>query len=186
MTFLSGGDLMAIVQGFPEESVRRAYLDGPESSEQLLHPEKFWDDETRDDPVPVTVPSPAGLLGKRWSLAADGVLGELTIAVLVGAETPVPTGPDVLDTGAWTNEAATGWGGDRWQVWAKGRKTVLLLLTIWDSAADASEFAAALPEGQGMEWRVADRRVAIVAGDTGRKASRLLDRMLARTTPPAD
>jgi len=180
--FLSGGDFMNITQGFPEDSVNRALDEGPTSTEQLLHPEKYWNSELRDDPNELE-PSTAGkVLGKRWRLQGDGVLGELTLAALVGAETPLQPGaggfPDVR---AWTNAAAEGWGGDRWELWESGEKSVVLLLTSWDSPDDATEFAGALPQRENLKWQQADDRVAVVAGDAGRKTRRLLDRMLAPT-----
>jgi hypothetical protein len=182
-TFLSGGDLMSIAQGFPEEAADRAMSEGPESSEQILHPEKYWDGEKRDEPIRLELPGAGEILGARWTLRGEGVLGELTLGVLVGAPTPAQPGAGAFpDDGAWTNDAASGWGGDRWELWERGPKAVLLLLTAWDSSADAAEFAAALPQRKNLKWQVRDDLVAIVAGKAGRKTPRLLARMLE----PAD
>jgi hypothetical protein len=177
--FLSGGNMLSIAQGFPEEAVNRAINEGPTSSEQLLHPEKFWDSQLRDEPTEVALEDAGKLLGKRWKLGGQGVFGELTLGVLVGAETPLLAGATgVPDAAAWTNAAAAGWDGDRWELWENGGQSVLLLLTVWDSASDATEFAEALATRDDLSWKVAEDRVAVVAGRAGKKVQRLLSRML--------
>ena len=176
--FLVRGNLTALVaSGYPAADVDRVYRDPPRSSEQILHPEKYWG--ARDDPRTVEIGSVGSLLGRRWERTAGGVLGELTLGLLVGAPTPFPPTVGAAQGGdAWTNEAATGWGGDRWQLWQRGDRAVVLLATVWDSEQHAREFAEALPRDSGLHWRLAGERVAIVAGDVGRKADRLLARML--------
>src|SRR6185369_8255412 len=61
---------------------------------------------------------------------------------------------------------AGGWGGDRFAVYEKGGKRLLLWLTEWDSEADATEFqAAAARLGEG--WKVvrsAPTRVVLSRG----------------------
>lgn len=164
---------------FPAEAVNRAYLDGPRSSEQILHPEKYWEPERRDDPLTLEHSRAGQLLGPRWHRAGTGVLGELSLAVLVGA--PTPTEPSALLSGSpeeWTNAAASGWGGDRWELWVKGRSAVVLLRTLWDSAQDALEFAQALPRREQMQVQVDGTRVTIVAARAGRKSARLLHKLL--------
>jgi hypothetical protein len=103
--FLTGGDMTAMVRGFPREKVERVMGAVPQSSEQLLHPDKYWDEEARDDPTEVEVPDAGKALGGAWKLAGDGVLGELTLGPLVGAETPFnPAVGGLSDPGTWTNE----------------------------------------------------------------------------------
>jgi hypothetical protein len=46
-------------------------------------------------------------------------------------------------------EAAAGWDGDRYSVWANGDDDVVLWRTVWDSEADATEFAQALQASEG-------------------------------------
>jgi len=177
--FLTGGDLMAMARGFPRDKVEQVMGAGPQSSEQLLHPDKYWDEETRDDPTEVELPDTGKTLGRGWKLEGDGVLGELTLGPLVGAETPFnPAVGGLADPGTWTNEAASGWDGDRWQLWKDGEAAVVLLLTEWDTARDAEEFANALPERERLAWQVDGRRVAVVAGDAGKKTPKLLKRLL--------
>ena len=177
--FLTGGDMMAMARGFPLDRVERVMGDVPQSSEQLLHPDKYWDEEQRDDPTEVELPEAGKTLGGGWKLAGDGVLGELSLGPLVGAGTPFdPAMGGVSDPATWTNEAASGWDGDRWQLWKDGDAAVVLLLTEWDTADDASEFAKALPEREPLAWRVDGKRVAVIAGDAGKKTPKLLKRLL--------
>jgi hypothetical protein len=180
MAFLSRGNLSAsVLADFPVADVNRAFEAGPESSEQVLHPRKYWDPSSRDLPRAVSLDGVEALLGRRWTRRGQGVLGELLLGPLVGGVTPTDPAALILDGGAaWTSPAAEGWGGDRWELWTRGKKRVLLLATVWDSEDDAAEFAAALPGGRGLSWRRAGDRVALVAGDAGKRASRLLDALL--------
>jgi hypothetical protein len=176
-SFLAQGNLLAAAMGVPPERLAGVYADGPVSSEQILHPQRYW--ERRDDPRPVVLDGAGELLGDGWQRSGGGSLGEVTLGVLVGAPTPpieqaAMTGPE-----AWTNGAADGWGGDRWELWSRRnkKKHVVLLSTVWDSSEDAEQFARALPGGLTFERR--GDRVAIVAGKAGGKAASLLKRMLA-------
>ena len=119
-------------------------------------------------------------LGEPWRKELDGVLGEMTLGVLVDAPTPTDLQNviEIHDPASWTNAAASGWDGDRWELWSSGAESVVLLGTVWDSASDAEQFAAALAGKSGLNWRVKGDRVALVAGDAGDKTGKLLSRML--------
>lgn len=178
---LRGQPLPVATNVFPSVDVERCYRDGPTSSEQILHPEKYWDPAKKDEPRQVVVRGAGKVLGPTWKRSGSGVLGELTLGVLVGAPTPetafgeVPPAAD-----KWTDAAAAGWGGDRWELWSSGTRFVALLSTVWDSVGDAEEFAAALPPGGVLRWKRERDRVAIVAGDAGEALDPLLDAMLDR------
>jgi hypothetical protein len=165
---------------FPAGDVRRAYKNGPTSSEQILHPELYW--ESRDDPRPVSLGTAGRVLGEGWTRAADGTFGELVLAVLAGASTPnsFATAWGVGSSG-WTNAAATGWGGDRWELWKRGTEAAVLVGTVWDSSNDAKEFVAALGQGPTFAFRRKGKAVAIVAGIPSQDADALLDPLLQAT-----
>jgi len=176
-SFLASAELQR--EHFPVQAVNRAYADGPVSSEQILHPEKFWDADRRDLPQPVELNDAGALLGRGFRLRAHGVLGELTLAALVGGA--APTGRLDLgrpDPASWTDEAAAGWDGDRWELWTRRSAAVVLLSTVWDSPEDAAQFAEALPRDAALARERAAERVAIVAGDARSKHRRVLARML--------
>jgi len=110
----------------------------PESTEQILHPEKYASNE-----VPIEVAVPGGLtdaLGAGWTALLEDTLGEHQLGIwLSGDEAPngiVATLP--ADAAA----AAAGWGGDRVVVLGgPNDATAIVLTTEWDSANDAGEFA---------------------------------------------
>ncbi len=155
----------AATASFPIEDVRRAYENGPESSEQILHPEKYWDPRLVDPPRPVSTPTPPAAFSDGWTVVADGVLGELALGVLTGASTPEPSAGAVVPPTAWTHDAAAGWGGDRWALWRhEDGRTRVVLDSVWDSEADAREFAAAIDRPDRV-WRRSGARVVVIAGD---------------------
>ena len=164
----------------PVADIDRAYRDGPSSSEQILHPEKFWDPEQRDDPVTVHLDGAGAVLGASWTLEAEGVLGEISLALLVGAETPVDPLQLILGgVGAWIHDGAAGWDGDRWQLWSRGEQRAVLLASEWDSEQDAAEFVEALPVG--LPHRLASgSRAALVVGGVGKKKAARLLKLLVR------
>jgi len=180
--FLARGELFDWAEGLPQERLAQVFLEGPVSSEQILHPERYWDD--RDAPRLVTLGGAGERLGKRWQRVGEGCLGELTLGVLVGAPTPSleQVAAMQVTAAAWTNDAAAGWGGDRWELWSRsdGRQ-VLLLSTVWDTVVDAEQFAAALPGNLAHERR--GDRVAIVAGKAGSRTPALLRAMLGPHGP---
>jgi len=174
MTFLARGDAAGLSRGFPKSDVDAAWAHPPRSSEQILHPDKYWNPGRRDDPKRVTIANPRSRLGKDWMLAGSGVLGELTLGGLVGVAAP-DTATLATGGGTWTNAAASGWGGDRFELWSDGKDDVVLLLTQWDTVRDAVEFADALPQGRaGFAYRKQGAKVGIVAGATGERCDALL------------
>ena len=108
------------------EALREAWSRPPESTEQVLHPEKYWQ---RERPSPAEIP----YAPRDGRVLREGVLGEAFIRTLLG-------------TG--TEAAAAGWGGDGFRVWDLGRrhpgKTLMVWRAAWESEADAREFESAL------------------------------------------
>ncbi len=135
--------------------VERAFRQPPRSTEQVLHPEKYWELGRIDQPLEVTIPtdelsSPRSRDEARegWSVAREDTLGELMLAILC---TP-PEERGSLDSSdpmavlgvRFTNELAQGWGGDRLVLLTNGGARYLVLVTRWDSERDAAEFYGAL------------------------------------------
>lgn len=165
--FLAKGDLAKAANGYPQADAAAVWAKLPRSSEQILHPEKYWDPAHRDEPRDVKAPDLAGLLGDGWHLAGEGVLGELTIGALVGVP---PVTSRVVTSGstasAWTNAAASGWGGDRFALYTKGKEALVVLASVWDSEKDAREFAEALPKRSNRAFGRNGDEVFVVAGGT--------------------
>ncbi|HEX5043760.1 MAG TPA: hypothetical protein VFV75_12690 [Candidatus Polarisedimenticolaceae bacterium] len=162
---------------FPVGDLKRLYKDGPTSSEQILHPERYW--QWRDRPQQVDLGTAGKLLGEGWTRTANGVFGEMTIAVLAGASTPNSFATAwAVGSSGWTNAAATGWGGDHWELWKRGEERAVLLGTLWDNAKEAQEFEAALGAGPTFAFRRKGRALAVVAGIPAGNADPILDALL--------
>jgi hypothetical protein len=111
-------------------AVDRAYRDPPTSTEQVLHPERYLD---RDQPQAVTVPDLAGRLGGGWRQGTQVEWGELDTRLMLQGELPEAT----------AELAAAGWDGGRLRTFERAGRTAMVLRTVWDSAAQASEFCGA-------------------------------------------
>ncbi len=115
------------------EAINSAYTDPPRSTEQVLHPERYL--EEQDGPTRVVVPDLSTVLGEGWTMLLQDTLGEFVIGLYLDALLPEET--------AW--RAAGGWDGDTFVVWEhEDRSRVLVWRTIWDSTAEATEFERAL------------------------------------------
>ena len=112
-------------------AVNLAYSDPPQSTEQILHPEKYYLE--RDNPQAVTMPDLEGTLGVGWSQLESDVLGELDTRIYL--ETFLGIGSEQA------SNAAEGWDGDRYAFLkdADGRR-LLVMSSVWDSVVDAEEF----------------------------------------------
>jgi len=155
-----------------EPCVRAAFQAPPVSSEQVLHPDKYWSKDARDLPVQVRIATDR--LPEGWAVLGTDTLGESFLSLLTTPRAD-RTGIDPSNVMAllsirYTNTAAEGWGGDRLVLLGRGDDRVLLLVTVWDTDKDADEFAAALVGSGGGQvpsvistWKPgADDKVAFV------------------------
>lgn len=111
------------------------YANPPDSTEQLIHPDKL---AAHEKPIPVSFPANlASRLGSGWTVPLQDTFGEHLLDVVLRSAGGVAS--DV------SSKAAAGWGGDRVAL-VKGPDgaTGVVLDTAWDTAADATEFSAAL------------------------------------------
>jgi hypothetical protein len=142
--------------------VDSAYANPPDSTEQVLHPEKYLADEK---PIDVAFPGDGLLqgLGKGWTVEAQDTLGELFLRTWIASAGQSASGV--------ATSAAAGWGGDRVGVLrGPGDAGAIVLVSTWDTAADAGEFADAAARACGDYGIDADvvhaagtRHVAIAA-----------------------
>ena len=122
-----------------------AFLKLPRSTEQILHPSKYWDEEQWDEPVQIDIG--AGSLAEGWELALEDTFGEMMLALLcepLGQRTGMSASPLALAQLRFSNASAAGWGGDCFVLLRKAGAQVLFLVTAWDSPKDADEFLAAM------------------------------------------
>lgn len=115
----------------------------PRSSEQILHPDKFWQD--MDDPVKVVLPSLDDVLGVEYHRIYENSLGEIQTAVLLKLTSDPIRAP----------KAAAGWGGDTYAVYENmvtGRSVMIGVFTF-DSEKDGAEFFESEARGLGRKYR---------------------------------
>lgn len=113
--------------------VDEMYAKPPLSTEQVLHPDKYFTFEK-----PVVVKAAAALPSlKKWKVVYQSVLGELMWSVLLRQH-------GVRPQRAAT--AAEGWGGDRYAIYAPATddgeqlgELILVCLSHWDAETDAIE-----------------------------------------------
>jgi PAS domain-containing protein len=150
-TFLDRGYRIQKKQGRSFSDVTRmAFEAPPRSTEQVLHPKKYWDAEERDEPKAVTIQAD---LPEGWEVLDRTSLGELVLALMTDDSGPVDfTNPLAVAFLKYTNAAAEGWGGDQAILCGKGEARLLHVATTWDTAEDAVEFRAAL-EARLAAWR---------------------------------
>jgi len=136
------------------EDIRRVFQEPPLSTEQVLHPDKYWDPALRDDPVRITFDTSE--LGENWKVLREDTLGELALAIVCSP--PEERGgldlsnPAAMLTLRVTNPPAEGWEGDRAVLLGAvesddggaGAGRVLRLVTRWETERDAGEFLGAL------------------------------------------
>ena len=114
-------------------AVDRVQEDPPESTEQVLHPERYFD--RREPPIDIRLGGTGRLERAGWTRIFEDTIGELDIRLLAARAVPAEQAARV----------AAGWGGDRLRGLARGDDLVLVWMTAWDSTPDADEFAAAMP-----------------------------------------
>ena len=113
------------------EGVTELYASPPQSTEQVLHPERYLE---RDEPTWLEHPTP---LPGAERYAVD-VMGEWMVRSLLGEWLGASVAP------AAVARAAAGWDGDRLSAWrfAGSDRELVTWLLVWDSEAEAASFAS--------------------------------------------
>lgn len=114
------------------DAVNAAYDNLPASTEQILHPDKYLAGEL---PVDVELRTSADVLGEGWELYYDRPLGEFYLRQYLGTQLG----------GGTVDEAATGWGGDRFHLFynADENQRAWVMRLVWDTPQDSEEAMAA-------------------------------------------
>ncbi|UCC58900.1 MAG: hypothetical protein JSW14_03100 [Candidatus Bathyarchaeum sp.] len=123
--------------GFVEElyeqggwgAVEEAYGNPPNTTEQIMHPEKYFGQE---DAIPVEAP----LMSGDWNLTENEKFGEYFIIVML----------DRWISKGEAEQAAEGWGGDNLTYYERGDEYLFTWNIAWDSLDDAHEFYLAFQE----------------------------------------
>mgnify|MGYP000282732116 CR=1 FL=1 len=148
-SFLCRSDNVMVGQmgNIADEDLHRAFTAPPRSSEQVLHPEKYWDADRRDEPTPVRLDT-SRLEAAGWKLLHTETLGEAQLA-LVTSPMDERGGLDASNPMAllgmrYTNRAAEGWDGDRYTMLEKDGALLFYFASVWDSEQDQEQFVANL------------------------------------------
>jgi hypothetical protein len=116
------------------QSINKIYSDLPASSEQIMHPNKYF---AHDNPKPVQEDSLAAKLGNDWKVTYKNVLGEFSLGLLL----------NLKFTEQRAKRSVLGWGGD----WAfllenSDGKSAVYVDTVWDSMNEAEIFFLAMQD----------------------------------------
>jgi hypothetical protein len=128
------GFVMRLINQGGYAAVDAAFADPPDSTEQILHADKY---ANREAPVAITMPDAiAKRLGNGWTEVGQDTLGELLLRVWlkIGGQ-----------SASQAAQAAAGWGGDRLALYrGPNGETLVVLISTWDSIGDAQEFSGAI------------------------------------------
>lgn len=110
-------------------AVSQAFTDLPQSTEQILHIEKYL---AKELPSKIQLPDVAAQLGADWKRLDADVNGEFGYYLILS---------EYINKNE-ARKAAAGWGGDQFALYENPKTGQLLLthLTNWDTAQDAAEF----------------------------------------------
>jgi hypothetical protein len=125
--YLRGLQFIASVEGrggWP--AVNNAHRRPPLSTEQVIHPQKYFD---REPPERIDVADHQELLASGFERVEQDTLGELELSVYLGQRNPSGT----------NDAAAAGWAGDQLVVYRRGEELGVVWWTTWDSEAEAEE-----------------------------------------------
>ncbi|QLH79641.1 hypothetical protein HZS55_21115 [Halosimplex rubrum] len=121
------------------DGVNELYDARPESTEQLIHPQLYPD----EDPVNVTVADRSNGEWRRFDVdpVADTV-GEASIYAMLVHNGAV----DPENRYGYDSDPSAGWGGDSVVPYTNGTTGAYVWETAWDSERDAEQFASAYRE----------------------------------------
>jgi hypothetical protein len=112
------------------EMVSQAFSKLPQSTEQILHADKYF---TYEAPQKLTLPDFKLALGPSWKRIDYDVNGEWGCYLILD---------EFLNDSTESKRASAGWGGDRFAVYEalQPGETFIAQLTAWDTPLDAKEF----------------------------------------------
>ena len=140
------------------EGVNAAYENPPLSTEQVLHPEKYLEGE---EPHVTTMPNIAADMGRGWEQVSANTMGEFLLRTYLEEQ---------LDNNQ-AEEAAAGWGGDRYSLLSGPEAARLLVMQIrWDNIEDSKEFFDAYKLFVGLKTQGQEARTGSV-GTTAWKSA---------------
>ncbi|HEV2905108.1 MAG TPA: hypothetical protein VGW32_08680, partial [Pyrinomonadaceae bacterium] len=140
-------------------NVSKSFTNLPQSTEQILHPEKYFVNEA---PVTVSLPDIRTSLGRGWRRIESDVNGEWSLYLIL--DQFLKSSPD-------SKRAAAGWGGDRYAVYENQRgQVVYVSVSAWDTEKDAREFFDAYVKRTRLRYPGAQALAVTATGWSARTA----------------
>jgi hypothetical protein len=133
------------------EAVNEAIRRFPVSTEQVMHPQRY----PGDVPTRVDIPDLGPLLGPDWNDLDVSDVGEAFLDLMLRLRLD----PDRADA------AAAGWDGGIYRAWTDGARVAVVMSTVWDTDADAREFAQTM-----SDWIDAGDLDAVVTRTQGNRS----------------
>ncbi len=132
-------------------AVDNAYRNPPISTEQILHPERY----PNDQPIKIELDDFTNELGTGWEEIDRNTLGEWYTYLMMAK----PLSEDWALADEVVTKATEGWGGDLYLVYHQfeNDQDVLIYLSEWDSQADSGEFWEAFTNYAENRWGNADQ-----------------------------
>jgi Tfp pilus assembly protein PilF len=129
------------------DAVNKLYEKPPVSTEMIMHPQKYWDD---DVPIPVDAVNIKNALGQDWQKVESGVMGEFWTYLILREY--------IAEHHA--RIAAAGWGGDSYTVARNesNNQTFLAIDWVFDSTKDITEFYKAITTYNNSRFGNIDRQ----------------------------
>lgn len=126
--------------------VSKAFTELPQSTEQILHVDKYYAHEA---PIKITQPDISSALGAGWKRIDTDVNGEWSYYLILD---------EFLKSDQESSRAAAGWGGDRYSVYedAKTGDIFIAQLSAWDTEQDAVEFFNAYAKRTELRYKSAE------------------------------
>lgn len=123
-----------------------AYLNPPVSTEQILHPERY----PNDQPIKIELKDFTSILGDGWEEIERNALGEW-YSYLMFAK---PLNSDWALVEDIALAAAEGWGGDLYLVYQHSTNDEVVLISVsqWDTQVDADEYWQAFTDYAALRW----------------------------------
>ena len=137
--------------------VSQAFTTLPQSTEQVLHPEKYFAHEA---PEKLNLADVRSQLGPKWKRIDYDVNGEWSYYLILD---------QFLNSEVESKRAAAGWAGDRYAVYeAPATDDVFITqLSVWDTENEAREFFDAYAKR--TKLRYADSKAAELAASGERR-----------------
>ncbi len=159
-----------------------AYTSPPLSTEQIMHPEKYF--EKRDNPIEISFPDLSKIIEGGASAVSDNVLGEWGLR---------ETLTEWLGSRSEADSAAAGWGGDRFVIYQQtDGNRIGALYTTWDTGEDAKMFEGILKRAarkkfgdkMNVETQVIGRDVIALFGADKNESKQITDLLWQATQSP--